>query len=1693
MRAVRVTAFLAALAMPLGMSATASAGLLSNLTTSVSKVTSAVTIPAGTAQLTTGVQGLLTGATTSLTTAQATVAGFQATVQPSIATAITNLQTRAQATAAHAAALDTAGTTADVAGTVSDLQGAATSEIAALTGVALTQGLTNGLTIAQQVISPVCSILGTPAALAQGVGVDLTRFYPLASGIAPLDQTANNLLTSTYGSLYDAILGSVSGQLGPAGAAAGAVLSLLKYNWSTTYYPPNGGTPVVRTTKALLDVPTPIDVDGSGSYDLCATTTLALDAGTGSIKLSQQISKLPLAKAVLPVDISGALLGVIGFGYETKDSTAPTNFTSDISVGSNPLLRLDNTYTVFRGTTLTLPPLLSGPYALPLNGPPVTIAGITLPTITPLTSPAPTPKITQVMSIGGSALALRFRHENEPNATHTALSLTPALNVDYQGSAPSDLFSFETAIGTIGLGLKATPAGTSFNGCVSGLLGANGSCSAAPDTTGNIASLRFASDQPTTFDLFQTLVAPSGTAPCPTLPLMDAHLTGRGLTLGTTPGTTAASSGKLWVDTGDAPVSGCIAVGNATKGVLATLPDGFKAKQRQSAFHTTQVFGFTTGSVPDAKSGTITCPAGTTLVAPTELIVTTFPLTPSVCSLPPANTAAPSIAGQALVDATLTATPGTWTPGAPNAPQFSYQWNRCSAAGTACVPIGGATAATYFLAYGDGVSGSASSDLGHTFTVTVTGTNLDGAAIASAPPTAVVALPPAPVNTAKPVVGNVTPPGPPTGVGRQLKTTNGTWSNGVLSFAYTWLRCDEDGASCAPIGAPSASTYTPVAADKGHVISVTVTATNHGGNVAATAVAGLFVPPAPVSLTAASVFNGASDATAQTVLTGDSLTAHDGTWKYATAFDYDWQRCDAAGNDCASIGAHLSAYTATSSDIGHTLRVAVTASNIDGETDSLSAATGVVELNDLEIKPPTAVVDGTVAAVAPSDHGTTYLGGTFDTAGSPTGGAGAVPAGLAALPVNPDGTHPVAGAARTQGGTVRVVAADGAGGYYLGGSFTKVQGQPCVGLAHVVAAGTLDPTYCQPGLTGEVRAVDVANGLVAIGGSFTLGTHANLAFIKGDGSALYAAEGDPDGAVNAIADDSAIAGTSFYAGGDFRAIGVGAAKSLAKFTVAAGPVVARSAWSAGVERCVGTAIGSATPCATSTASVRALAFVQPKLLGAGLPGIVAGGSFDRTLIGTTYTGRNNAAVFNVSSAATLGGWNPNADGAVNTIGVPVPVLANNAAGAIYLGGDFTKFGATTVGHLGQFGISALGGGNSSGTGATSSPTTNFTPAIPASASVNAIAFDATNNVYVGGSFTTVGAAVRHRLAAFKPAGSGAVSAAEAWDPNAGRTVTALARTGGSIVAGGAFTVLGGVSRSNLAEITPGSGLTAWNPGADGPVRALTPATGGVYVGGVFGQVAGVARANVAAVDNAGAATGWAPGTDGPVDALATDATGVYVGGAFAAAGGQPHANLAKVDGSGTALAAWTPDPDGPVHALLVRAGALFAGGAFANAGAATHASLVRLDAATGAATTWAADVTGAGADVKALAASGDIVYVGGSFDAVAGEPRANAAAVDADSGTPTAFAPDADGTVRTLLPRGAAVFLGGDFHHVGGATRSFAGQVPNGGGAATTFAPEPDAPVRALGVTGGGALVLGGDFASVAGTLAPGAAFFGGS
>jgi hypothetical protein len=155
------------------------------------------------------------------------------------------------------------------------------------------------------------------------------------------------------------------------------------------------------------------------------------------------------------------------------------------------------------------------------------------------------------------------------------------------------------------------------------------------------------------------------------------------------------------------------------------------------------------------------------------------------------------ISGTAMVGSTLTVNAGAWGP-APVA--LVYQWYKSG------VAVIGATGTTYALT---------TADKGATLNVRVTGSKT-GYASASRDSVSTAVVTALTLTSSIPkITGNAK-------VGTKLTATPGTWGPAPVTLSYQWYRA---GVS---ITGATASTYVPVAADKGTALSVRVTGSKTG-------------------------------------------------------------------------------------------------------------------------------------------------------------------------------------------------------------------------------------------------------------------------------------------------------------------------------------------------------------------------------------------------------------------------------------------------------------------------------------------------------------------------------------------------------------------------------------------------------------------------------------------------------------------------------------------------------------------------------------------------------------------------------------------------------------------------------------------------------------------------------------------------
>jgi hypothetical protein len=178
--------------------------------------------------------------------------------------------------------------------------------------------------------------------------------------------------------------------------------------------------------------------------------------------------------------------------------------------------------------------------------------------------------------------------------------------------------------------------------------------------------------------------------------------------------------------------------------------------------------------------------------------------------------------------------------------------------------------------------------------------------------------------------------------GQLLTAHNGAWTGSPTSFAYAWQSCDAQGGNCTAIAGANSKQYTVASGDVGHRLRVVVTASNADGSGSSTS-----KPTGVVVSSGEAPTNTRLPSLDGALRQGSTLTVDRGRWSGTRPirFDYTWQRCDQSGNNCITFIAHNSgatSYTLGVADVGHTMKIEVTAYNAHGTGYVYSRPTGVV-------------------------------------------------------------------------------------------------------------------------------------------------------------------------------------------------------------------------------------------------------------------------------------------------------------------------------------------------------------------------------------------------------------------------------------------------------------------------------------------------------------------------------------------------------------------------------------------------------------------------------------------------------------------------------------------------------------------------------------------------------------------------------
>lgn len=316
--------------------------------------------------------------------------------------------------------------------------------------------------------------------------------------------------------------------------------------------------------------------------------------------------------------------------------------------------------------------------------------------------------------------------------------------------------------------------------------------------------------------------------------------------------------------------------------------------------------------------------------------------------------------------------------------------------------------------------------------------------------------------------------------------------------------------------------------------------------------------------------------------------------------------------------------------------------------------------------------------------------------------------------------------------------------------------------------------------------------------------------------------------------------------------------------------------------------------------------------------------------------------------------------------------------------------------------------------------------------------------YIAGDFTKVGDSNRYRLAHLNQYGHVTTRLNRiAFDDK----VEGLELHEDSLYVGGSFERAGDLRGYGVAVDTI-IGLTDTryaNP--DGGVLAsIDDGMGGFYIGGAFDHVGDSSRSKIAHI--------LSDGTVGPPVLINTEFDGtvydlqihdsvLYIGGKFETTQGIYRRNLAAIDIEDQSFTDWEVEVNGSVNAITATDSMLFFGGSFDSVNHTVRLNLSAIKHNDDNSLPLFIHVTGviinvfgrtAPGYVNCLVAKDSLVYIGGDFNIIRGQNRANFATYRLNSTTFNNSIGvtniDFDNTVRSMHLYDSLLYIGGDFSEV---------------------------------------------------------------
>ncbi len=422
-----------------------------------------------------------------------------------------------------------------------------------------------------------------------------------------------------------------------------------------------------------------------------------------------------------------------------------------------------------------------------------------------------------------------------------------------------------------------------------------------------------------------------------------------------------------------------------------------------------------------------------------------------------------------------------------------------------------------------------------------------------------------------------------------------------------------------------------------------------------------------------------------------------------------------------------------------------------------------------------------------------------------------------------------------------------------------------------------------------------------------------------------------------------------------------------------------------------------------------------------------GGEF--TKVGSSD--RNYLAQINAAGEVTS--WNPNPNGNITNI-----VLSGTD---IYITGSFSSIGGENRNRIAKL--------NSNGI-----VVSEWNPNPEGSSlDVNCITFSG-SDIYVGGSFSSIGGQSINNLAKLNNTNGNAI---DTWKPEPDNDVRTIAINGTDIYVSGDFNNIGGQNRSHLAKLNSSNGNADvnWNPNPDNHLMSLNSIKFNgqdIYVSGYFFNIGGQNRSHLAKLNssNGNADENWNPNSNNDyitIRSIAISGNNLYIGGSFSEIAGELINNIAKINlDDGSLDPSWNANPDNAVNCIAINGTDMYIGGCFGSLEGIVRNNIARFNNSDASLdNNWKPIVNGS---VQTMALNGDNIYIGGQFSNVEGEDRNALAKLNTTTGMLDAnWKPNPEGEIYSIASQGNDVYVGGGFNYINDVERIGIAKLNNSDGA----------------------------------------------